>query len=102
GTDEFPAFYLRSSGSKLAARVDTPAEAARFIEAHWDLGGAGIVLAQPIAADVALSEVEMKSALIRAEEAAREAKIAGPALTPFLLARLAELTQGRTLQANHN
>jgi pseudouridine-5'-phosphate glycosidase len=100
GTDEFPAFYLRSSGEPVSARVDSPAEAAALLDAHWRLYGGGVVLAQPLPAQVALAPTELESALVRAEEQARAAGIRGKALTPFLLARLAELTEGRTLRAN--
>ena len=54
GTDEFPAFYVPSSGEPIDARVDTPRQAAELLRAHWDLGGAGVVLAQPVDAHVAL------------------------------------------------
>jgi pseudouridine-5'-phosphate glycosidase len=100
GTDEFPAFYVRSSGRPVSARVDTPAEAAVLLDAHWALDGAGVVLAQPLPAEMALDPVEFEAALARAEELAAEAGESGPALTPFLLARLAEITGGKTLRAN--
>jgi pseudouridine-5'-phosphate glycosidase len=100
GTDDFPAFYLRSSGLPVSARVDTPEEAAALLTAHWALDGAGVVLAQPLPAEAALDPVEFGIALTRAEKDAAEAGIRGPALTPFLLARLAELTQGKSLHAN--
>ncbi len=98
-TDEFPAFYLTGSGLR-AARVDSPGEAAALARCHWQLGGAGVVLARPVPQAAALGREEFASALARAEEQARQATVGGPALTPFLLARLAELTAGRTLTAN--
>jgi pseudouridylate synthase len=100
GTDEFPAFLLRSSGLPVSARVNTAAEAAALLEAHWHLGGAGVILAQPLPAEMALDTEDFHKALVRAESQARAAGVRGPALTPFLLARLAELTEGRTLRAN--
>jgi pseudouridine-5'-phosphate glycosidase len=100
GVEQFPAFYVRSSGEPVAGRVDTPEEAAATLAAHWVLGGAGVVLAQAVDESVALGADECNAALARAEDQARQAKVRGPALTPFLLARLAEITQGRTLQAN--
>jgi pseudouridine-5'-phosphate glycosidase len=100
GTEEFPAFLLASSGLPVSARVDSPAEAAALCAAHWSLGGAGIVLAQPLPAETALQPDDFHKALVRAERQARAEDIRGPALTPFLLARLAELTGGRTLRAN--
>jgi pseudouridine-5'-phosphate glycosidase len=100
GTGEFPAFLLASSGLPVSARVDSPAAAAALCAAHWGLGGAGIVLAQPLPAETALEPGDFHRALVRAESQARAEGVRGPALTPFLLARLAELTDGRTLRAN--
>jgi pseudouridine-5'-phosphate glycosidase len=100
GADEFPAFYVRSSGVRVAARADTAEVAADLLAAHWQLGGAGVVLAQPAGEDVALDAGEFAAALRTAERLAQEQGVRGPEVTPFLLARLAELTQGRTLQAN--
>jgi pseudouridine-5'-phosphate glycosidase len=99
GTDEFPAFYLRTSGEPVT-RVDTPEDAAAIVRAHWNLGGAGIVLAQPVVAEVALDVAEFDRAWAEAESRATAAGVRGKELTPFLLARLAELTKGKTLRAN--
>jgi len=100
GTEEFPAFLLASSGLPVSARVDSPQEAAALCAAHWGLGGAGVVLAQPLPAETALEPDDFHKALVRAEREARAEDVRGPALTPFLLARLAQLTDGRTLRAN--
>ena len=100
GTGEFPAFYVRSSGEPVAARVEGPEEAAALLAAHWRLEGAGVVVAQPIAEEFALDAQEFAGALQRAEKQAAAAGIRGKELTPFLLARLAEGTEGRTLRAN--
>jgi pseudouridine-5'-phosphate glycosidase len=99
-TSEFPAFYVRSSGHPVAARVNNPLEAAVLLKAHWSLGGAGVVLAQPIASDLALDPEEFETALRQAEAAAAAGNVRGPSLTPFLLTTVAELTQGTSLQAN--
>jgi len=100
GTDEFPAFLLASSGLPVSARVDSPKAAAALLDAHWRLGGAGVVLAQPLPRETALEADVFHKALVRAESHARAEGVRGPALTPFLLARLAELTEGQTLRAN--
>jgi pseudouridine-5'-phosphate glycosidase len=100
GTDEFPAFYVRTSGEPVSARVDTPGEAAYLLSAHWGLGGAGVVIAQPLPAESALDPIELQAALGNAEESAAKKGIHGKDLTPFLLQQLADLTQGRTLNAN--
>jgi len=99
-TDEFPAFYLRSSGVPVSARVDTPQEAAGLVAAHWGLGGAGILIAQPLPEEVALEREEFEAALRQAEHLAASAGVRCQQVTPFILARLAELTGGKTLLAN--
>jgi pseudouridine-5'-phosphate glycosidase len=100
GTDYFPAFYLQSSGHPVNARVDTAEEAAALVTAHWQLGGAGVVLALPLSEAEALAPTALEAALHSAAEQARAQGVRGPALTPFLLGRLAELTEGATLRAN--
>ena len=100
GTETFPAFYLRSSGLPASVCVESPVAAAALLTAHWDLGGAGVVIAQPLPEGDALDPGEFAVALEQAERLAAEADVRGPALTPFLLTRLAELTGGRTLKAN--
>jgi pseudouridine-5'-phosphate glycosidase len=100
GTDQFPAFFMASSNEPVSARVDSAEQAAAVLAAHWALGGAGVVLAQPVAESAALEPGELDAALEQAESHATEAGVRGPALTPFLLNRLAQLTQGKTLQAN--
>jgi pseudouridine-5'-phosphate glycosidase len=99
-TDEFPAFYVRSSGRPVSGRVDTADDAAKVCLAHWQLNGGGVVLAQPVSADLALDPAEFETALAQAEKHAAETSIHGPALTPFLLARLAEITEGKSLRVN--
>ena len=101
GTDEFPAFYVRSSGEPVTARVDSPQEAAELLAAHWRFGGAGLVLAQPLVDEVALEPDEFTVALTTAEQQAVGVGVRGKELTPFLLGRLAEITNGQTLRANH-
>jgi len=99
-TDDFPAFYLDSSGLPVSARVDSPIEAATLLKAHWALGGAGVVLALPLPKEEALDAGALAAHLERAGQLASDAHVHGGALTPFLLARLAELTAGATLRAN--
>jgi pseudouridylate synthase len=102
GTNEFPAFYVHSSGEPITARVDSAAEAAALIHAHWALGGGGIVLAQPVEKHTALDPNEFMHALSEAEQQAMGVGVRGKELTPFLLNRLAEITEGQTLRANHS
>lgn len=102
GSDQFPAFYLRTSGERVTARSDTPQQTAAILSAHWNLGGAGVVIAQPVASSVALQPEEFSEALTQAEQQAAAARVRGPDLTPFLLARLADLTGGKTIEANRS
>jgi len=101
GTDEFPAFYVQSSGEPLTARVDDPDQAAEILQAHWALGGAGVVLAQPVDKHYALEADDLMAALITAEGHAMGNNVRGKDLTPYLLGQLADLTAGQTLKANH-
>lgn len=101
GTDEFPAFYVHSSGEPITARVDTPRQAADLFRCHWSFGGNGIVLAQPLDPHVALEPESFLCALSAAEQEAMGSGVRGKELTPFLLGRLAEITEGQTLKANH-
>jgi pseudouridine-5'-phosphate glycosidase len=100
GTDEFPAFYMRSSGERVSTRVDTPQEAALVFSAHWKLNGAGIVLAQPMAEETALEPEEFATALVEVESDAAGVGVRGKEVTPFMLSRLAEVTHGKTLRVN--
>jgi pseudouridine-5'-phosphate glycosidase len=94
GTDEFPAFYSRHSGCGVSSRVDGPQEAADVLQAAWQSGSRGIVVAVPPPADLEDAE-EM------AQRAVRELSgVSGSALTPRLLARMAELTGGRSVDLN--
>jgi pseudouridine-5'-phosphate glycosidase len=101
GTDQFPAFYVHSSGEAIGARVDTAAQAATLMHAHWSLGGGGIVLAQPVDKNAAIDPDEFLHALTDAEQKALGGGVRGKELTPFLLSRLAEITEGQTLRVNH-
>jgi pseudouridine-5'-phosphate glycosidase len=94
GCDEFPAFYTRSSGCPVSARVDGPQEAARMLRAAWASGSRGIVVAVPPPADLDGAE-EIALRAVRELPDAR-----GAALTPLLLARVAELSGGRSLDLN--
>jgi pseudouridine-5'-phosphate glycosidase len=100
-TDCFPAFYCRESAWGVDARVESAMDAARIAHARWTLGlGGGPLVCVPAPADVALPWEETEAAIGRALAAAEQAGIAGKALTPFLLAAVADATGGRSVQAN--
>ena len=100
-TDELPGFFSRSSGLQLQIRVETPAEAAALARRHWGLGlTTGIVVAVPVPEPAALPRAEADAAIDRAIAEAEAAGIHGPAATPWVLARVAELTDGRSIAAN--
>jgi pseudouridylate synthase len=98
GTDELPAFYVRSSGLPLAHRVDDALAAARVIREQL-ARGAGIVIAVPIEGD-ALDRHDAEAQVKRALESAEQKGVRGAALTPFLLGQMSDATGGRSLAAN--
>ncbi|XP_078437545.1 indigoidine synthase A family protein isoform X2 [Wolffia australiana] len=100
-THEFPAFFTESSGCQVPCRLDSPEECARLINANLTLGiGNGTLIAVPIPKEHAASGKLMESAIVKALEEAEAEKITGSAATPFLLARVNELTGGESLVAN--
>lgn len=99
-TDEFPAFYVAESRLPVSCRVESASEAAEVFRAHTRTGGAGAVLAQLCPADRGVGADEFARWLAIAEAEARANGVTGSKVTPFLLARLAELSGGRTLAAN--
>lgn len=101
GTDEFPAFYSRGSGLAVPMRLDTPVQVAAMMRAKWSLGLAGgIVVANPIPYTDEIPADEIAPHVDRALLEATTQGIAGKAVTPFLLKRIAEITGGRSLKAN--
>jgi pseudouridine-5'-phosphate glycosidase len=99
GTDELPAFYVRSSGLPLPHRVDDALAAARVAREQL-ARGAGMVIAVPIAAGDALDRREAEAEVARALQNAERQGVRGAALTPFLLGQLSDATGGRSLDAN--
>jgi pseudouridine-5'-phosphate glycosidase len=97
-TDELPLFYSARGGPPVSARVESAGEAAAVAHGHWQLGGAGVVVAQP--PEDSLDDVEplIEKALRRAEAEG----VAGQAVTPYVLSYLHRESGGRTLQANRD
>lgn len=99
-TEDFPAFYARTSGRKTDRRCDTAQDAAKLIAAQRRLGLGGLLVANPIPPEYALDADAIEREIAAAVEAAAASGIAGAALTPFLLGRLNEATGGTSLAAN--
>lgn len=100
-TDEFPAFYAHHSGLPVSVRVEDAAEVAAIARAHWQLGmKSAVLVAVPPPEESALEAQEMEQAIAVALEDAHQRGISGQAVTPFLLARMADLTDGESLRAN--
>ena len=100
-TDEFPALYSRESGLPLEARADSPEEAAAIARAMWGMGfGGGMLVCVPCPAEAARPREEMESAITTALREAEAQGVHGKAVTPFLLARVSELTHGESKAAN--
>ena len=101
GCDELPAFYSRHSGLKLQHRLDTPQALAQVLQAKWRAGlEGGVVIANPIAAEHEIPQAHMARHIRQALAEADQQGVAGAAVTPFLLARVSELTGGASLAAN--
>lgn len=101
GQDAFPAFWSRDSGLRAPLRMDTAAEVAAAHRMRRTLGLAGgQLVANPIPADAEITRSEIDPVIARALADAQAQGIAAKAVTPFLLARIFELTEGRSLAAN--
>jgi pseudouridine-5'-phosphate glycosidase len=94
GCDEFPAFYSRHSGCRVPTRVDGPEETAAVLSAAWATGSRGVVVAIPPPGELEDAEEIVLRALRELSE------VVGPEATPRLLARVAELSGGRSLDLN--
>jgi len=101
GSEELPAFYCRESGLKVDYVADGEVEAAKIIRAMQDLGlGGGMIIANPVPEEYALSMEYMNEMIEEAVRAAEKEGIKGKKLTPYLLNKIKELTGGKSLQAN--
>jgi pseudouridine-5'-phosphate glycosidase len=95
-TDTLPLFYAAAGGPPVSARVESADEAARIAQAHWQLGGGGLLLGRP--PDDPLDDVEplIEQALLEAQAQS----VSGQAVTPFVLSYLHRESGGRTQRAN--
>jgi len=101
GQPGFPAFFTRESGFNADFQLDTPEQQARFIRTKWQLGLAGgVVVSNPVPTESALRNEEIDGIIEEALVDADAQGVKGKAVTPFLLARIKDLTGGRSLATN--
>jgi pseudouridylate synthase len=101
GTDEFPAFYSRESGHKLTQRVDDAGQLAALLHAKWHMNlKGGVVVANPISAQDEIPSAVIAPFIAKAIAEATAQGVHGKNVTPFLLKRLADITEGKSLKAN--
>ena len=101
GTEELPAFYTRSSGFKVDYRIDTPEALAAAFLAQQDMGlGGGMLVTNPIPEEYSMDPAVINAAIDQAIAECQEKGIHGKETTPFLLARVAQITGGNSLASN--
>ena len=100
-TEELPAFYTRTSGLKVDYRVDSPEELARIIKIQRELGlKSGILVTNPIPREYSMDADAINAVIDQAIQEAKEKGIQGKEVTPFLLAKVKDITGGHSLEAN--
>ena len=99
-TSELPAFYTRKSGFKVDYRVDSPEELAEAFRAQREMGLGGMLVTNPIPEEYSMDPDVINAAIDQAVAEAREMGIHGKETTPFLLARIKDITGGDSLAAN--
>ena len=100
-TSEFPAFWSRSSGLPAPIRLDSAEGIAELLKVKWGLGlGGGVVVANPIAIEDEIPAEEMAAVISAAVAEAGQRGVTGKSVTPYILARIVELTGGRSLRTN--
>lgn len=101
GSDEFPSFYSRSSGFATPMRVDTPEQIAAMMQAKWDLGlSGGLSIANPVPTADEIPADDIASIIDDAVAEMDALGISGKDATPYLLRRIAEISEGESLRAN--
>jgi pseudouridine-5'-phosphate glycosidase len=100
-TDELPAFYTRKSGFKVDYKADTPKDIALALKVKWELGlNGGMVIANPIPEEYSMDHKLISDVIENALIEAEKNNIKGKESTPFLLAKVKELTEGKSLESN--
>ncbi len=98
--DELPAFHAPTSGLPLSARADTAREAADIARLHWAMGGGGVLVVAPVPEADGIPLDRLRDLVARALAEVEGLQLSGPAVTPAVLERLGQLTDGRTVRAN--
>lgn len=100
-TKELPAFYTRKSGFNVDYKMDTPEQIAKTLKAKWDVNlKGGVVIANPIPEEFAMDFDTITTAINNAVAEAEDKGIKGKNSTPFLLAKVKEITKGKSLESN--
>ncbi|HHU55876.1 MAG TPA: pseudouridine-5'-phosphate glycosidase [Acholeplasmataceae bacterium] len=100
-TDFLPAFYTSTSPYKLSLRLDSPEEIANLLKCKWDIGlNGGVVIANPIPKEFEVEEKLINKAIDDAIIEMERKNIIGKDTTPFLLGKIVEITEGKSLKAN--
>nr|CAB87988.1 IndA protein [Dickeya chrysanthemi] len=100
-SDDFPAFYCRSSGFHSPHRLDDATVIARSIDMHWKLGNqSSVLITHPIHEEDAIGTDEVESIIREAAVQAEHEGIRGPGATPYLMRAVAKATEGKTVKAN--
>lgn len=101
GTDELPAFYTSKSGFPVDYRIDTPEDIAKALKTKWELGlTGGAVIANPIPIQFEMDADEINKVIDSAIQEAKSKGIKGKETTPFLLAKVTEMSKGSSLDSN--
>ncbi|WP_055692907.1 pseudouridine-5'-phosphate glycosidase [Streptomyces prasinopilosus] len=101
GSDDFPAFYCRSSGLRAPQRLDDPALIARAVETHWALGNpGGVLVTSPTLPEDAIDEEDVEAAIADALRGAAADGVRGGAVTKYVMRAVDRATEGRSAQAN--
>lgn len=100
GTDAFPAFYVRDSGQPADHRFDRPEDIATMLRVQWELGMGGVLIGNPIPSEAEMEPTVIEAHIARAIAEADQSGVSRKDLTPYLLQRIFELTDGKSLVAN--
>lgn len=101
GTDDFPAFYTRSSGYGVDERMDDPETVAAFLSAKWNLGiNGGVIIANPIPVEAEMDEAYIAAEIDKALAQSELDGVKGKNVTPYLLKHLFGATDGKSLSSN--